>query len=376
MHTPDEHHPIPPDQAPSIVPTPDAGAPPQLQWGMASLRATAGTGVRWLWHGYLALGAVTLLTSQWKTGKTTLTSVLLARMKTGGQLAGRSLAAGRALVISEEPATQWVLRSQKLDLEEHVGWFCRPFRGRPRPDQWRALIDGVAEAAAKRDVRLVVVDPLASFFPGKSENDASAMLEALAPLQTLAGQGLAVQVLHHPSKKDDGGGPSGRGSGALLGGADILAELRWYGRAADDDRRRRLVALSRFDETPRQLVIELNAEGTDYLCHGSFAEEEFARQWRLLCEVLRPAPGKLTRAEILQGWPEERLDPATLYRWLQRAVAAGLLRQDGHGTRYHPFRYWLAANEARWRKDPLALLHMPELFGPPAPGQQDDAMRR
>jgi hypothetical protein len=28
--------------------------------------------VDWLWDGYLARGSVTLLTSQWKTGKTTL----------------------------------------------------------------------------------------------------------------------------------------------------------------------------------------------------------------------------------------------------------------------------------------------------------------
>jgi hypothetical protein len=331
------------------------------------LQAVAGARVPWLWHGFLAPGAVTLLTSQWKTGKTTLTSVLLAKMKAGGTLAGLRVAAGRAIVISEEPAAQWLLRTQRLDLEEHVGWFCRPFRGRPRPDQWHALLDRVAETAAARDVRLVVIDPLAAFFPaGASENDAGAMLEALAPLQALAGRGLAVEVLHHPNKKGDGGGPSGRCSGALLGGADILLELRWYRGAAEEDRRRRLVALSRFDETPRQLVIELNAEGTDYLAHGTFADEEFASHWQVVLDLLRVAPRKLTRAEMLEEWPgEARPDAATLYRWLQRAVAAGQLLQDGRGTKCHPFRYWLAENEERWRKDPLAPIHMPELFGLP-----------
>jgi AAA domain len=34
----------------------------------------------WLWHGFLGPGKVTLLTSQWKSGKTTLVSLLLARM--------------------------------------------------------------------------------------------------------------------------------------------------------------------------------------------------------------------------------------------------------------------------------------------------------
>src|ERR1700719_1097923 len=56
----------------------------------------------WLWHGYLGPGRVTLLTSQWKSGKTTLVSLLLARMQQGGQLAGLPVSAGKAFVISEE----------------------------------------------------------------------------------------------------------------------------------------------------------------------------------------------------------------------------------------------------------------------------------
>lgn len=338
-------------------------SPTAIQWGMASLRGQAEPTVRWLWHGYLASGSVTLLTSQWKTGKTTLTSVLLSRMKNGGTLAGLPVSAGRAIVLSEEPCAQWALRGQRLDLEDHVGWFCRPFRGRPSPTQWRNLLDRVAEAAAERGVSLVVIDPLAAFFPGKSENDAGAMLDALAPLQQLATQGLSVLALHHPAKKDRGDGPSGRGSGALLGCADILIDMRWFRRPGESDRRRRLIALSRFDDTPRQLVLELTAEGTDYLSHGAFAEVEFADQWRQLREVLRPAARKLTRSEILDQWPAlDRPDPATLYRRLSRAVQAGLLLHDGNGTRAEPFRYWLEENEVRWLRDPMALRQMPELM--------------
>jgi hypothetical protein len=42
------------------------------------------TPLTWLWHGYLGPGKVTLLTSQWKSGKTTLVSRLLARAQQGG----------------------------------------------------------------------------------------------------------------------------------------------------------------------------------------------------------------------------------------------------------------------------------------------------
>jgi hypothetical protein len=47
---------------------------PILLWGSASLQDGAPTDRPWLWHGYLAPGALTLLTSQWKSGKTTLIS--------------------------------------------------------------------------------------------------------------------------------------------------------------------------------------------------------------------------------------------------------------------------------------------------------------
>jgi hypothetical protein len=62
---------------------------------------------RWLWHGYLATGKITLLTSQWKSGKTTLIAIILARMAQGGQLADLAVAPARAVVISEEGPDNW-----------------------------------------------------------------------------------------------------------------------------------------------------------------------------------------------------------------------------------------------------------------------------
>src|SRR5262245_22364871 len=81
----------------------------------------------WLWHGYLLPGAVTLLTSLWKSGKSTLLSVLLSRLKTGGVLGGLPVRAGRAVIVSEEPAELWWERGRNLALDGHVHWFCRPF---------------------------------------------------------------------------------------------------------------------------------------------------------------------------------------------------------------------------------------------------------
>jgi hypothetical protein len=105
-------------------------------------------------------------------------------------------------------------------------------------------------------------------------------------------------------------------------------------------------------------VIELTAEGTDYVARGDFGEDEFQANWSVLRMVLEDAPTKLTRQKILEQWPTDYPAPKdiTLYRWLESAVAQGLVLREGTGRRNNPFRFWLAGQEARWRADPLAML--------------------
>src|SRR5439155_7495785 len=92
-------------------------------------------------------------------GKTTLLSILLDRMKAGGTLAGRPVRAGRAVVVSEESPAHWLLRSQKFDFAGHICWLCRPFHGKPRLDQWHALLDQLGALHEQVGLDLVVIDP-------------------------------------------------------------------------------------------------------------------------------------------------------------------------------------------------------------------------
>src|SRR5262249_35157753 len=152
----------------------------------------------WLWHGYLGAGKMTLLTSQWKCGKTTLISVLLTRMAQGGKLAGLPVAAGHAAVVSEEDAESWDLRCRKLKMGNHLSLFCRPFTGRPSMAEWRALVDVLLDIRRREGLALVVIDPLTLFFPASSENVAEAVTECLLPLRDLTAVGVSVLLVHHP----------------------------------------------------------------------------------------------------------------------------------------------------------------------------------
>jgi hypothetical protein len=297
----------------------------------------------WLWHGYLGPGKTTLLTSQWKSGKTTLVSLLLARLQQGGQLAGLPVAAAKAFVIFEESEADWRVRFQHLGIRDHVHLLCRPFTAQPSMDQWLALLETAAALYQREQIALVVIDSLAQFLPAHSENSAGALLECLTPLQRLATAGLSVFLPHHPGKGKTLAGQAARGSGALSGFVDILIEMGYYAQPDDLDRRRRLVAFSRYDETPRHLLIELAPDGTDYGVLQSGVEASFGDSWQGVLDVLNAACAKMTRQEILERWSDDydKPDTTTLWRWLNRALAQGVVRQEGSGRPHDPFRYWL-----------------------------------
>src|SRR5262245_37529969 len=128
--------------------------------------------------------------------------------------------------------------------------------------------------------------------------------------------------------------------------------------AAPLDRRRRLAAFSRHDATPRELLLELTADGTDYrvLEEDDPAAAAFAESWQPVVQVLENAACKLTRQQILIQWPADYPQPGdvTLWRLLKQAAAAGRVRCEGTGRQNEPFRYWLPEREQVWR----------DLYGP------------
>ena len=303
----------------------------------------------WLWHGFLAAGCTTLLTSQWKSGKTTLLSMLLSRRKQGGTLAGLAVKPGRSAIVSEEPTSLWAARISKYDFGGQVCFLCRPFLAIPTPDEWQTLIDRILHLRQSSGIDLVVIDPLAPCL--RQENQARGVLETLMPLTALTRAGIALMLLHHPARGHRPIGQAARGSGALLGHVDISIEMRHPG-GNPMTRRRRFLSLSRHAETPRKLLLEWNAEGTDYLPVESKPEEDFFNDtWTPLRLKIMPtgrAPfRKLTRQDILGEWPDDFEKPKTntLWRWLDQAFKKGQVACQGKGSKSDPFRYWLPARE-------------------------------
>jgi hypothetical protein len=322
----------------------------------AQLQPSANTLRDWLWQGYLRPGAITLLTSLWKSGKSTLLSVLLARLKSGGEVGGLPVRAGRAVVVSEEPPAIWWDRGHRLDFDGHVQWLCQPFSARPTEAQWLDLLDQLGRMHDRQPVDLVAIDSLANLAALRSENEAGEMLRAITPLRQLSQRGISTLLTHHPRKGAVVPGQAARGSGALSGYVDIIVEMGAVHRLNANDRRRRLRAYSRFADTPPTWVLEWTADGTGYLGLGPSAEPDLARGWPALQALLAGADRPLTRRTILRDWPDSTPAPAkqTLWKWLDQLVREGKVLQRGSGRRNDPYLYELPGMLEKWQAKLMA----------------------
>jgi hypothetical protein len=322
----------------------------------ASQLCAGGAAIDWVWSGYVAYGSITLLTSYWKAGKSTLLAHLIKAMGTGEDLANLSVAAGNVLVVSEEAAALWASRRDKLGIGDHALFYLRPFRGRPDARTWLTFLRHLGELVQQRSLSLVCFDTLPALWPCEDENDAAKVLAALAPLHLLTEAGAAVLLSHHPRKGDGSEGQASRGSGALPGFVDVILEMRRAQPSERDCRQRKLTAYSRFDDTPGELVIELAEDGSGYRSLGTPAAVDRQARWQTIRDRLPgEGPGQ-TAAEVLAAWQPEASKPGkrTLEQDLRQGAEAGCWSMGGGGKKGDPFRFWSNANSIPAPKDPKA----------------------
>ena len=285
-----------------------------------------GEGVEWVWEGYLAAGAVTEIVGLWKSGKTTLLSHLVKAMESGGMFLGMTLSRCKVLIITEEHSSLWAERRDELGITDNVHFMFRPFLGRPDLRVWRKFMQFVADAVEAGGYGLVILDPLTTQAPIEDENDAAQMTAVIVEFRRIIEAGAALLLAHHPSKAPMGQGRSSRGSGALPGFVDIILEFGRYQPERPQDTRRVLLGLSRFKETPAEVVVDLTDDG--YQVAGTIANSTTTDRQEVIISLMSAVP--VSRKAIWQSWPADCPVPKPSDRVLAYDLAA--LAADGRIT--------------------------------------------
>lgn len=334
-----------PEKAP---PRPLAPFPVPLP--ISHLGSTDG-GVGWVWDGYLARGRITLLGALPKCGKTTLLTHLLKALEAGGTFCGRALTPGSAVVVTEESPDEWAARRNALNLSDAVRVLPRPFFGKPSYEEWLGFLTHLIACLDQQPADVVILDTLADLWPAKDENSAVEVHAALQPLRKLA-DGRAVVCVHHLRKSDGGEGTAARGSGALVGFVDVIAELRRAPKATDPHGRRRVLkGYGRMTGIPDEWLIELTEDGSgfthidpDAAAADTREQQEEGRKDDLRTAILavlpHDDPDGMTREEIWEQLPPAVRKNDKRFRQVLDDATGQLWRREGSGGKGGAFRYW------------------------------------
>jgi hypothetical protein len=291
----------------------------------------------WIAPPYVVSGGITELDGKAKAaGKTTWTLALCRSALDGLPFMGQPTVKTPVVYLTEQSPASFRESLRRAGLLERDDFHLLTWH-ETRGAEWPAIATAAVAKARTVEARLLVVDTLPQFagMKGDTENDSGAALAAVEPLQAGAADGLAVLMLRHERKSGGDVGDSGRGSSAFAGAVDIVLSLRRAEGAARPTIRH-LHALSRFDETPDLLVIELTPDG-----YGSLGTETAVAEVEARMRVLSAAP--TNEADALKE--AELLDAAEVRRTVGRDaisfhLAAGRVRRIGEGKRGDPFRYW------------------------------------
>ena len=280
----------------------------------------------WVWEDFIPEGALAALIAKPKVGKTTNAYELAVKMAQGLPYLGRATRRGPVLILALEEHEREVKRrlrdlgaDQLAEIHVNVG---------PLDDS-ADIFHQIKMYISAHGITLVIFDTLNTFWSVRDENNATDVTRAIKPLLNLAREsGAAILLLHHARKSEGEHGDEIRGSGALFSLLDVALILKRH----EVETQRRLTAISRYPETPPELIIELREHGHEAL--GDPAAVGKAAKTTKVQSALTDLPAKAVeigkRAGVKEGATRTILD---------QLVGQGLVQREGLGKRGDPYLY-------------------------------------
>lgn len=297
----------------------------------------------WIVPHFIAKGGITELDGKIKAGgKTTLLSHMVKSVVAGSPFMGEPTRQTKVLLLTEQSPTSFrkvLERAGLTDCEDLLVLFWHDVAALA----WPEVAAMATEKALEVGAELLITDTLGQFasIRGDGENNAGVAQEAMGPLQEAAARGLGVLLTRHERKGGGEVGESARGSSAFGGAVDVILSIR----RGDGNTRptvRVLESLSRFDETPDKLVIELTPDGYRSLGDATaFAEEEAAQAIK---ETLPATPDNaMTTGELTDKLKEQDVKRTSSQAALSKLLQEGTVTRRGGGKKGDPYRHFLSA---------------------------------
>jgi AAA domain len=296
--------------------------------------------VQWIARPWFARGCITEVDGKIKAGgKTTWVSHAAGQIAEGKPFMGESTTKTKVLFLTEQTPASFrkVLERANLEFQDDV--FVLHWHD-TAGFEWSEIAQAAVQKAFEVGAGLLIVDTLGQFagIKGDGENNAGVAQEAMKPLQEAASRGLAIGITRHERKGGGEVGESGRGSSAFGGAVDIILSIR---RAEGNTRPtvRVIESLSRFDETPDKLVIELTKDGYRSLGDASaFAEKE------AMSGIVELLPTKeenaMPTADVLDHLKEQDIKRTVANEALVKLANSRTIVKIGKGKRGDPYRYY------------------------------------
>jgi hypothetical protein len=346
-------------------------------WTPREIAAATPPHVDWILRGYLARQAVTELDGKVKAaGKTTLALHMVAAILDGEPFLGQPTKATKTIFVTEMqpgPFREALGRAGLLDRGDELRVLYR--KGITHLT-WAELVPMVTDDALQDGYGMLVFDTLGKLSGINDENDSAQAARAMAPLQDAAHDGLGILVLRHDRKGSGDVGESGRGSSAFSGGTDIVLALR-RPEGNQPSTRRVVESLSRYEETPEKVVIELTADG--YVLLGEAEAVALADARRIVSGLLgfefdRNDPG--LSMDQLVDQSEGVLDGSAVRRALKDLDRQGELITTGKGVKGDPYRYRLQVSTQEKRDSDSTQNLSDQNHFPPSEETEDELIRQ
>jgi hypothetical protein len=293
--------------------------------------------VPWVVRPWVAKGAITEIDGPIKrAGKTTLVSHMVGGILDGKPFMGEPTAKCNVVWLTEQSATTFCKVLERAGLTDSEDLLILPWADTIGLE-WLEVAKAAAGKAVEFGADVLVVDTLAQFagLRGDSENSVGAAQEAMQPLQEAAARDLAVIITRHERKGGGEVGESARGSSAFGGAVDIIMSVR---RPQGEARPtvRVIESLSRFDETPDKLIVELTDDGYRSLGDDSaFAERE------AMSAIVELLPVRVEKAmptrDVLAKLLVQGIKRTVATKALTKLATAGTVRRIGEGKRGSPY---------------------------------------